>query len=101
MKLEQHVNNFFTRNPHLYNLENLKVVTEVNVRIDQFAHFPRMELLSGHRKFLHHEAGIEYFTLVYGQIGGMAARQHIEEDCGHVPRMVDYHNGRVDGFGCI
>lgn len=75
------------------------VYREVNGRIDQFAHYPDYEFLKDHRKFLHHEEGIEYFKKRYGRLGGEAARLHVFRDCGGVPRMRDYADGTVDEFG--
>ena len=74
---------------------------EVNQRIDQFAHYPDMEFLVRHRRFLHHQEGIEYFERRYGKIGGQAARLHVLRDCGHIPEAADYDKGIVDSFGCI
>jgi hypothetical protein len=72
---------------------------EVHQLLDQFAHFPDMRFLSRHRKFLHHEEGIEYVRMRWGEEAGKAALQHVITDCGHVPAMVDYHNGAVDNYG--
>ena len=72
---------------------------EVHKILDQFAHYPDMEFLERHRKFLHHREGIEYITMRYGPMAGEAARQHIQDDCEHVPWAVDYYTGRVDEFG--
>lgn len=72
---------------------------EVHEFIDQFAHYPDMNFLRRHRKFLHHEEGIEYITMRFGEEAGKAARQHVLSDCGHVPNAVDYYTGRVDEFG--
>lgn len=81
--------------------KNRALVAEVNRRIDQFAHFPREVTLMRHRKFLHHKEGIEYFELQYGMVGGSAARQHVMEDCGHIPNATDYYDGKVDRMGCL
>lgn len=78
---------------------NKTIVAAVNIEIDQFAHFPRHDTLTRHRKFLHHKEGIEYFGLVYGDIGRQAAEQHVLEDCGWVPSAIDYYNGNADTFG--
>ena len=72
---------------------------EVNRRIDQFAHYPDMEFLMEHRKFLHHAEGIEYFEMRCGQKGGEAARLHVLRDCGHVPNALDYYTGLVNCYG--
>ena len=67
--------------------------------LDQFAHYPDMTFLRRHRKFLHHEEGIEYILLRFGEDAARAARQHVIDDCGHVPRAIDYYRGSVDEFG--
>ena len=72
---------------------------EVNRRLDQFAHYPDMEFLSRHRKFLHHVEGIEYFRRRYGKIGAEAARLHVLRDCGHIPKAQDYYDNTVGVFG--
>ena len=99
MELSEHVRAFFAAHLDRDTPANRQIVEEVNCRIDQFAHYPREATLLGHRKFLHHAEGIEYFALAYGDIGALAARQHVMEDCGHVPRAADYYNGTVDAFG--
>lgn len=99
MKFETHVANFFFKFPDLDKPENREIVEVVNHRLDQFAHFPNYETLSRHRKFLHHEEGVEYFNLVYGTVGRLAAQEHIIEDCGWVPKAMDYYTGRADEFG--
>lgn len=72
---------------------------EVHKILDQFSHYPDMEFLRRHRKFLHHEEGIEYITMRFGTQAGQSARQHVIDDCGHVPRAVEYYSGTVDEFG--
>ena len=72
---------------------------EVNYRMDQFAHWPDSASLAAHRKFLHHQEGIDYFTSRYGNVGGAAARLHVLRDCGHIPRAIDYYTGAVDEYG--
>lgn len=99
MKESEHVTAFFAKHPDLDNPANREIVTQVNQRIDQFAHFPRYATLMHHRKFLHHREGIEYFGLAYGMVGESAARQHVLEDCGHIPKAIDYYQGVVDQFG--
>lgn len=99
MRESDHVNQFFARHPEWDNEANRKIVEEVNRRIDQFAHYPREATLLRHRKFLHHIEGIEYFGLQYGMVGEAAARQHVVEDCGHIPNAEDYYTGKVDMFG--
>jgi hypothetical protein len=74
---------------------------EVHTLLDQFAHYPEMGFLRRHRKFLHHEQGIEYVTMRWGAEAGQAAWQHITDDCGHVPRAQDYYNRRVNDFGAL
>lgn len=95
MKFQDHVSHHMKEYP----LADRAIVEEVNRRIDQFAHFPNWDTLQGHRKFLHHQEGIEYFGLRYGEDGRLAARLHILDDIGHIPNMIDYHNGTVDGLG--
>lgn len=78
-----------------------KEYPEVHQLLDQFAHFPDWEFLKRHRKFLHHEEGIEYVTLRLGEEAGKSARLHVEMDCeGHVPKAIEYYTGEVDEFGC-
>lgn len=72
---------------------------EVHNLLDQFAHYPDMKFLSKHRKFLHHEEGIEYIRMRWGEDAAKSATQHVIDDCGHVPRAVHYYNGIVDNFG--
>lgn len=72
---------------------------EVHALLDQFAHYPDMEFLSRHRKFLHHHEGIEYVTMRWGKEAGEAARGHVILDTGHIPHASDYYDGTVDNFG--
>jgi hypothetical protein len=72
---------------------------EVHQLLDQFAHYPDMEFLRRHRKFLHHKEGIEYVTMRWGVDAGRSAKQHVIDDCGHVPDASDYYDGTVDTFG--
>jgi hypothetical protein len=72
---------------------------EVHHLLDQFAHYPDMEFLSRHRKFLHHKEGIEYVTMRWGEEAGKSAEQHVIDDCGHIPSAIDYYRGSVDNFG--
>lgn len=95
MKFEDHVNSFMHAHPDAHR----QTVEEVNRRIDQFAHFPNFVTLERHRKFLHHAEGIEYFGIVYGEVGRLAAREHVIQDCGHVPTLEDYVLGHVDVYG--
>ena len=76
-----------------------KSYSEVHALLDQFAHYPNMKFLRKHRKFLHHEEGIEYVTMRWGEEAGKSARQHVLDDCGHVPKAIDYYRGSVDDFG--
>lgn len=99
MKISEHIDAFFALHPEWDTPANRQVVEEVNLRIDQFAHYPREATLVRHRKFLHHAEGVEYFALVYGVLGGEAAQQHVVEDCGHIPRAMHYYDGTVDAFG--
>lgn len=72
---------------------------DVHRLLDQFAHFPDMRFLSRHRKFLHHEEGIEYVRMRFGEEAGESARQHVLMDCEHVPKAVDYYIDLVDEYG--
>ena len=96
MKYEDHLKECQRINgPH-----EVKVCEGVNRIIDQFAHFPRMDMLSNHRQFLHHTEGIAYFKRLYGAVGEACATTHIKLDCqDNVPNMIDYHNGRCDRYG--
>lgn len=80
-------------------MDELGVVNEVNQRLDQFSHYPDMEFLSRHRKFLHHREGVEYFERRYGVLGKVVAERHILTDCGHIPKAADYYSGKVNKFG--
>lgn len=90
-----------SREQHLtYDLVKFgKEYPEVHRILDQFSHYPDMKFLKRHRKFLHHEEGIEYITLRYGVEAGASARLHVQVDCGHVPHAIDYYNGTVGMFG--
>lgn len=77
----------------------LRPMPEVHDLLDQFAHYPDMEFLQRHRKFLHHREGIEYVRMRWGEEAAMAARQHVLDDCGHIPDAVDYYIGVVDEYG--
>jgi len=77
----------------------VKIINEINERLDQFAHWPDHEFLREHRKFLHHAEGVAYFGRAYGEIGVLVASQHIHTDCGHVPKAKDYYDGTVDEYG--
>jgi len=72
---------------------------EVHQLLDQFAHYPDMEFLRRHRKFLHHVEGIEYVRMRWGEEAGRSAEQHVLDDCGHVPHAKDYYDGSLDEFG--
>ena len=99
MKESDHVDSFFAAHPDLDNEENRSIVTRVNAVIDQFAHWPRRDTIERHRKFLHHAQGIEYFGLVYGETGRLAAMQHVMEDCDHIPQAYHYYDGTVGKYG--
>ena len=99
MHISEHIRGFFAKHPEWDTSVNRQIVEEVNRRIDQFAHFPREATLLRHRKFLHHQEGIEYFGLVYGELGRLAATEHVLEDCGAVPHAKDYYDDTVDAFG--
>ena len=73
----------------------------VHQLLDQFAHFPDMNFLSKHRKFLHHHEGIEYVRMRWGDDAAKAAEQHVITDCGHIPYAIDYYDGSVDNFGYL
>ena len=72
---------------------------EIHKLLDQFAHYPDMKFLREHRKFLHHQEGIDYVTMRYGHEAGLAAKQHVISDCGHVPNAVNYYDGTCDNYG--
>lgn len=72
---------------------------EVHRLLDQFAHYPDMKFLVGHRKFLHHTEGIEYVRMRFGEEAGRAAEGHVLLDCGHIPDAIDYYNGTVGNYG--
>ena len=95
MKFEDHVKNYIHKHPNA----DVRLVRLINKEIDQFAHFPNWETLQRHRKFLHHKEGIEYFGILYGEMGADIAKQHVLDDIGHIPEMIDYHIGVVDMFG--
>ena len=76
-----------------------EIYAAVNTLIDQFAHFPDMDCLRQHRQFLHHKEGIAYFRRRFGPLGEQAARLHVLSDCGWIPSMADYHNGRANEVG--
>lgn len=91
--LEQHMK----RDKELFH----KHYREVHVLLDQFAHYPNYLFLRMHRRYLHHEEGIEYVRMRWGGEAAEAARQHVIDDCGHVPHAADYYNGNVNEFGQI
>lgn len=72
---------------------------DVHRILDQFAHYPDWAFLKRHRKFLHHEEGVEYIRLRFGDLAAESAIQHIKDDCGHVPKAIHYYDGTVDEFG--
>lgn len=76
-----------------------KSYPEVHGLLDQFAHYPDMEFLRRHRKFLHHREGIEYVGMRWGKEAEESAKQHVIDDCGHIPDAIDYYDGSVDQFG--
>jgi DNA-binding GntR family transcriptional regulator len=87
-----------------HNLADLEIglsrsYDEVHALLDQFSHYPNMEFLRRHRKFLHHEEGIEYVRMRWGEEAAKSARQHILDDCGHVPNAADYYTDKLDEFG--
>lgn len=43
-----------------------------------------------HRRYRHHEDGIEYVRQKWGTRAAIAARIHIEQDWGHVPLRIAY-----------
>ena len=80
--------------------EELTQIDEVNARLDQFSHYPDMEFLSRHRKFLHHREGVNYFARRYGRLGKIVAEVHILRDCKlRIPKMADYLDGTVNEYG--
>ena len=101
MKQTDHIRRFFEKHPNLDTPDNREIVENVNRKIDQFAHFPNLKTLERHRKFLHHREGIEYFNTIYGNVGRMAAEQHVLEDCdGYIPTAIEYYIDMVDEYGC-
>lgn len=92
-----------SREQHMkYDLERAKLsrsYPEVHKLLDQFSHYPDMEFLRRHRKFLHHVEGIEYVRMRWGEEAGKSAERHVLDDCGHIPNAVDYYIGNVDEFG--
>jgi hypothetical protein len=72
---------------------------EVHRILDQFAHYPKMEFLEQHRKFLHHYEGIQYIRMRFGNDAAAAAEQHVIDDCGHVPNAIEYYNGECNEWG--
>jgi len=52
-----------------------------------------------HRKFRHHQEGVEEARDLFGERGGLAAAIHILRDCRHIPRKEDYDLGYVDALG--
>jgi hypothetical protein len=110
-ELNEHIRSFFEKHPEhrpeepglvRFGLETKgDVVREVNLRIDQFAHYPREATLVGHRKFLHHREGCEYFGLQYGRLGEQAAIQHVIDDMGAVHKAIAFYDGTLDGFGGV
>lgn len=72
---------------------------DVHRILDQFAHYPDMEFLRRHRKFLHHREGIEYIRMRFGEEAGKSAEQHVQRDCDWIPDAADYYNGRAGMFG--
>lgn len=92
-----------SREQHMrYDIERAKLdkpYPEVHKLLDQFAHYPDMEFLRRHRKFLHHKEGIEYITMRWGKEAGKSAYQHVLDDCGHIPSASQYYDGTVDEFG--
>ncbi len=51
---------------------------EVHVWLDEFAGKPPHGMK--HRKFRHHEADIQEVKRLWGDLAGLVARQHIEDD---------------------
>jgi hypothetical protein len=79
-----------------------KEFNEVHRILDQFSHYPNMAFLMRHRKFMHHEEGVEYIRMRFGDLAAESAIQHIKDDCnGYVPKATDYYDGTVDMFGCL
>jgi len=73
---------------------------DVHRILDQFSHYPDYNFLRRHRKFLHHEEGVEYIRMRFGDLAAESAIQHIKDDCcGYVPKATDYYDGTVDEFG--
>jgi hypothetical protein len=59
-----------------------------------------MKFLSKHRKFLHHQEGVEYFENRYGMVGGLTAALHVLDDTGgNLPLALDYYTGACDDYG--
>ncbi len=98
MDTVSHVRSFFRKHSAMDSGERREIVLDVNRRIDAAGPGP-----DGHlhcwRKFLHHAEGIEYFRSVYGEVGAMAAEQHVLDDCGSVHSVLDYYNGTLDENG--
>lgn len=72
---------------------------EVHGLLDQFAHYPDYNFLELHRRYLHHHEGIEYVRMRFGEEAERAAKQHVIDDCGHIPHVWEYYDGSVDNFG--
>ena len=99
MDTTSHVRSFFEKHPDLDNEENRELVYSVNLGMDSL--LPRYDEPNIHRwrKFLHHWEGVEYFADRNGEIGRLAAIQHVMDDCGSIHGAIDYYNGTLDVEG--
>lgn len=98
MDTVSHVRAFFEKNPELDDGENRVIVLEVNRLMDVLGAGPRGHLHLW-RQFLHHVEGIGYFAKKYGNVGSMAACEHVLDDCGSIHSVLDYYNGTLDENG--
>jgi len=93
-----HVRSFFRKNSNLDSESRRQVVLKVNRLMDVMGAGPDGRLHCW-RKFLHHREGIDYVRTVYGEVGALAAEQHILDDCGSIHSVLDYYNGTLDENG--
>ena len=100
MDTVSHVRSFFEKHPDRDDEKVREVVLKVNQMMDAAGPGPEGHLHCW-RKFLHHYEGIDYFTVVYGTVGMLAAVQHVVDDCGSVHSAIDYYNGTLDENGMV
>lgn len=110
----EHIEAYFRDHPEDDGPENRELAEEINTLIDQFAHWPKYDTVSVHRRFLHNAEWVAWCRVAYdrpfdhrGDVAARIAEHHIRMDTsptgnardGRVPTIADYVDRTVNLLG--